>query len=165
MHSWHLLSSLLHLAALALWLGGIAFFLVAFGPAVHDLKPRAAVRALNQGRIALESVAWTGIVLLMVTGAASLMFRAQAPAGHLERNYKIVLAIKLLLFVAMLAHHSLQVFKYGPKIAALTSSADGDAAVWPEPLRAQWQKWFTLLKINAALGPIAVLLGVALVHD
>lgn len=164
MHSWHLLSSLLHLAALALWLGGIAFFLVAFGPAVHDLKPGAAARALNQGRIALESIAWTGIVLLMVTGAASLMFRSQAPAAQLERNYMIVLAIKLLLFVAMLAHHSLQVFKYGPKIAALTSAADGDAAVWPEPLRAQWQKWFTLLKINAALGPIAILLGVALVR-
>jgi putative copper export protein len=165
MHSWHLLSSLLHLAALALWLGGIAFFLVDFGPAVHDLKPGAAVRALNQGRIALESVAWTGIALLMVSGAASLMFRSQAAAAHLERNYMIVLAIKLCVFVAMLAHHTLQVFKYGPKIAALTDSADGAATGWPEPLRAQWQKWFILLKINAVLGPIAILLGVALARN
>jgi hypothetical protein len=77
----------------------------------------------------------------------------------------IVLAIKLCVFVAMLAHHTLQVFKYGPKIAALTDSADGAATGWPEPLRAQWQKWFILLKINAVLGPIAILLGVALARN
>ena len=39
MTAWHTLSLFFHLVALALWLGGIAFFLVVFGPAVHDLQP------------------------------------------------------------------------------------------------------------------------------
>ena len=163
MHDWHALSLLLHLVALSLWLGGIAFFLAAFGPAVRDLEPGAAVRALNRGRMALESVAWAGIALLMLTGVVNLILRSQATGAHLGRTYMIVLAIKLLLFVAMLAHHTLQVFKYGPKIAALSAETAANAAVWPEPLRAHWQKWFMLLKLNAALGLIVTLLGVALV--
>jgi putative copper export protein len=164
MYDWHALSLLFHLVALSLWIGGIAFFLAAFGPAVHALEPGAAVRALNRGRMALESAAWAGIALLMLTGVVNLILRSQATGAHLSRAYMIVLAIKLLLFVAMLAHHTLQVFKYGPKIAALSAEAAPNAAAWPEPLRAHWQRWFILLKLNAVLGLIAILLGVVLVR-
>jgi hypothetical protein len=77
----------------------------------------------------------------------------------------ILLAIKLFLFVAMLAHHTLQVFKYGPKIAALSAAAPSDIAEWPEPLRAHWQKWFMLLKLNAVLGLVVIFLGVLLMKS
>jgi putative copper export protein len=162
MHDWHALSLLLHLVALAFWLGGMAFFLAAFGPAVQTLEPVAAIRALNRGRVAFESIAWSGIALLMLTGVVNLILRSPATGAHLGRTYMIVLAIKLLLFVAMLVHHTLQVFKYGPKIAAVSAEA-ADGAVWPEPLRLHWRKWFMLLKLNAALGLIVILLGVILV--
>jgi hypothetical protein len=36
---------------------------------------------------------------------------------------------------------------------------------WPEPLLSQWQKWFMLLKINAGIGPIVTLLGLALIKS
>jgi hypothetical protein len=85
-------------------------------------------------------------------------------AGNLGRYYLTILSVKLLLFLAMLVHHALQVFKYGPKIAALTNDAAIAIESWPEPLRAHWQKWFVLLKINATIGPIATLLGLALVR-
>jgi hypothetical protein len=62
----------------------------------------------------------------------------------------------------MLVHHALQVFRYGPKIAALTNDAAKTSESWREPLRAHWQKWFVLLKINATIGPVATLLGLAL---
>ncbi len=120
MRNWHTLSLLLHLVALALWLGGIGFFLAAFGPAVNALEAGAAMRSLNQGRVAFEGVAWTGITLLMLTGGVNLVLRSQFTGAHLGQTYMIILAIKLFLFVAMLVHHTLQVFKYGPKIAALT---------------------------------------------
>jgi putative copper export protein len=165
MHPWHAFSLLLHLVALALWLGGIAYFLGAFGPAVNTLSPGAAIRSLNRGRIAFESVAWAGIILLMLTGGLSLVLRSQATGAHLGRAYMIILAIKLFLFVAMLVHHTLQVFKYGPKIAGLTAETPADAEVWPEPLRAHWRKWFMLLKLNAGLGLIAILLGVLLMNS
>jgi len=163
MHHWQALSLLLHIVALALWLGGIGFFLVASVPAAHALAPGAGIRALNQGRIALDGVAWAGIALVMVTGVINLVLRSQATGAHLGQTYMILLALKLLLFVAMLAHHTLQVFKYGPRIAALSADAAPDAAQWPEALRAQWQKWFLLAKLNALLGLIATLLGVLLI--
>jgi hypothetical protein len=72
------------------------------------------------------------------------------------------LSIKLFVFGAMIAHHCLQVFKYAPEIANLSAALPAGVSTWPEPLLAQWRRWFLLLKINSALGPIAVLLGLSL---
>lgn len=160
--SWYALSLLLHLVALALWLGGMVFFLVAFGPAAHELRPGIGVKTLNQGRIALEAISWAAIGLLLITGMINLASAGAGVGMAQGRFYAIMLAVKLFFFFAMLVHHCLQVFKYAPQIAALTAQTPADAMVWPEPLRARWQKWFMLLKLNAGLGPIVVLLGVAL---
>jgi putative copper export protein len=160
----HSLSLLLHLIALAMWLGGIAFFLIVFGPAVHDLKAGLGLKLLNRGRMTFELLSWTAIGLLLLTGILNLILRSQTTGAHLGQYYLTILSLKLLLFVAMLVHHALQVFKYGPKIASLTDQAAITTDSWPEALRADWQKWFTLLKINATIGPIATLLGMALVR-
>ena len=165
MTPWYAVSLLVHLFALALWLGGIAFFLIVFGPAVHELKPGAGIRILNHGRMAFEALSWVGIALVMITGMTNLILRNQMSGAYLGQYYMVVLATKLFLFVAMLVHHSLQVFKYGPKIFALTAQVGDEAALWPETLRSDWQRWFLLLKINAALGPIVILLGLALVRS
>jgi putative copper export protein len=157
-------SLLLHLIALAMWLGGIAFFLIVFGPAVHGLKAGLGLRLLNRGRSTFELLSWTAIGLLFLTGILNLVLRTQMSGAHLGEYYLTILSVKLLLFLAMLVHHALQVFKYGPKIAANTNQAAITADSWPEALRADWQKWFRLLKINAAIGPIATLLGLALVR-
>ena len=162
LESWHLLSLLLHLVALALWLGGIVFFLIVFGPAVHELPPGIGVKTLNQGRIALQAVSWAAIGLIAITGIINFLLARDAAGQARGEFYAIILSVKLFFFFAMLVHHCLQVFKYAPQIAALTAQTPADAVVWSEPLRAHWQKWFMLLKINAALGPIVVLLGVAL---
>jgi putative copper export protein len=160
----HFLSLLLHLLALAMWLGGIAFFLIVFGPAVHELKPVLGLRLLNRGRITFEVLSWTAIGLLVLTGILNLVLRSEMTAGDLGRYYLTILSVKLLLFVAMLVHHTLQVFNYGPKITALTNDSAMTIDSWPEPLRSHWQKWFMFLKINATIGPIAALLGLALVR-
>jgi uncharacterized membrane protein len=162
MTSWHTFSSFLHLVGVVLWLGGIAFFLVVFGPAVHDLHPRIGMRTLNQGRISLEAVSWAGIALLVMTGIINCVLRTQAMSAPQDNFYWIVFGVKLLLFAAMAVHHGLQVFKYAPKIASLTTQLPAGTHSWPEPLLTYWRKWFLLLKINAALGPIVVLLGLAL---
>ena len=160
--SWHLLSLLFHLVALALWLGGTFFFLIVFGPAVRELPSGIGAKILNQGRSALDAVSWAAIGLLMITGIINLVLTNPATGAPRAESYTVILSVKLFFFFAMLVHHCLQVFKYAPQIAALTARTPVDAVVWPEPLRAHWQKWFMLLKINAALGPIVVLLGVAL---
>src|SRR3990172_7951866 len=162
MTGWHNLSLLLHLGALALWLGGNVFFLVVFVPAARQLRPGAGVRTLNRGRIAFEAVSWAAIGLLAITGIINLLPDDRATGALRGDVYALALAFKLFLFGAMLMHQGLQVFKYAPKIAALTAQTPADAAAWPTPLTALWQKWFTLLKIKATLGPVAVWLGLAL---
>jgi uncharacterized membrane protein len=161
MTSWYTLSLFFHLVGLALWVGGIVFFLVVFAPAAYDLQPGAGIRTLNHGRISLEAISWVGIALLLMTGIINLILRNQESSTPQGNFYTIVLSVKLFLFVAMVFHHCLQVFKYGPKIAFLTAQLTVTDS-WPEPLLTHWRKWFLLLKINAALGPVVTLLGVAL---
>ena len=163
MSPWYTVSLLFHLIALALWLGGMAFFLVVFAPAVHELKPGIGIQALNQGRISLEALSWPAIGLLSVTGVINLILRDQATGAPQSEIYLITLSVKLVLFLAMLVHHCLQVFKYAPQIASLTAQTPAESSSWPEPLRSVWQKWFVLLKINAGLAPVVTLLGLALV--
>lgn len=161
---WVSISLLVHLVAAALWLGGIVFFLVVMGPAVQELESKIAIRTMNQGRIGLEIISWGGIGLLLLTGIFNLVARIQAGAT-LDGAFGILLGIKLFLFVAMTVHHCLQVFKYAPQIAHLTGTLPPGTTGWPEPLLSHWRRWFLLLKINAALGPIAVLFGLTLVNN
>ena len=134
--SWYALSLLLHLVALALWLGGMVFFLVVFWPAALKLSPGIGVQTLNQGRIALETLSWTAIGLIAITGIINLMLASDGAGASQGEFYTITLSVKLFFFFAMLVHHCLQVFKYAPPIAALTAQTPAETMVWPEPLRA-----------------------------
>lgn len=162
LNGWQSLSLLVHLVAVALWLGGGVFYLIVFGPATHELRSGAGVKVLNQGRTAFETVSWAAIGLLMITGIINLIWAGGKTGPAHGEFYTIALSIKLFLFLAMLLHHCLQVFKYAPRIAALTAETGTEAASWREELRGYWQKWFLLLKINVGLGAIAVLLGLAM---
>ena len=132
------------------------------GPATRDLEPRIAVAMLNRARVGLEISSWIAIGLLLVTGIANLLLRAPRGTIPLDESYGILLMIKLFVFGAMVAHHCLQVFKHSPEIVRLATDLDPRSGEWPEPLLSRWRRWFLLLKINAALGPLAVLLGLAL---
>ena len=164
MTAWHTFSLMLHLIAFAVWIGGMVFFLVVLGPAVYELEPGTAIRTLNRGRSGLELISWIAIGVLIATGIANLALRnpITAPPGN---AYVILLAAKLFVFLAMTVHHFLQDFKYAPRIAAQTADVLPDAGAWPEALLADWRRWFMLLKLNATLGPVAVLLGLALVKS
>lgn len=161
---WQLISFALHLGGIALWLGGMVFFLVVLGPAVDQLEAGVAIRILDRGKKKFEAIGWTGISVLALTGVWNLILRQTSGHGTGE-FYTIALAIKLIMFGAMVYHHALQVFKYSPSITAMTAATSEDALSWPQPLRAQWQKWLTLLKINAALGPIATVMGLVVLKS
>jgi putative copper export protein len=165
MTAWAALSTMVHLIAIAMWLGGIVFFLVVSGPAVHELEPNIAIKTMNQARIGLENLAWIAIGLLLLTGIVNLLARLPPTGSMFSRAFAIVLSVKIILFGAMVLHHGLQVFKYAPTIAQLTADLPRGLNAWPEPLLSHWRRWFLLLKINAALGPIVVLLGLALVKN
>jgi putative copper export protein len=158
----HSLNLWLHLISLAVWIGGIGFFLFVFAPGVHSLPAGPAIQVLDKGRKSLQTLSWIAINLVLVTGVFNLAVRGVATGFQFGPGYYPILAIKLFLFLAMVFHHSLQAFKYAPLLASLTSQATPDTQSWPEPLLSLWTKWFTLLKINAALGLIVLFLGLAL---
>lgn len=164
MTTWHTVSLLLHLVAFAMWIGAMVFFLIVMGPAVHEMEPGIAIRTMNRGRIGLEAISWIGIGLLFLTGIANLALRNPAAAAP-GSVYMMLLGGKLFVFLAMTVHHCLQVFKYAPAIARQTATIDPGATVWPDALLSDWRRWFTLLKLNAGLGPLAVLLGLALTQS
>ena len=161
MTTWYTVNLLVHLVAFAIWIGAMVFFLIVIGPAVHEMEPNIAIRTMNRGRIGLEAISWIGIGLLFATGIVNLAVRnpANATSGG---AYMLLLGAKLFVFMAMTVHHCLQVFKYAPRIARQTAALNSSATVWPEALLSDWRRWFVLLKLNAGLGPLAVLLGLAL---
>jgi uncharacterized membrane protein len=165
MIAWQTLSLMFHLIAVTLWIGVIVFFLVVLGPAVYELEPRIAIKTLNRGRIGLEIISWIAIAVLLLTGMFNLLARLSIMATPTSESYAIMLGVKLFFFGAMVVHHCLQVFKYAPAISSLTAQLPPTLDSWPEPLLSYWRRWFLLLKINAALGPIVVLLGLNLVHS
>ena len=144
------------------WVGGIFFFLFVFGPAVHALPPAIAIQTLDRGRRLLQFLSWIAIHLAILTGVVNLLLRAVPTGFSLGPGYSWILALKLFLFLAMLLHHSLQAWKYAPKLAALTAQTAADVQAWPESLLSHWKRWFVLLKINATLGLIVLLLGLGL---
>jgi len=161
MSTWHTVSLLLHLVSFAMWIGAMVFFLIVMGPAVHEMEPATAMRTMNRGRIGLESVSWIAIGLLLITGIANLAMRGPA-ITETGNVYIVLLSGKLFLFLAMTVHHCLQVFKYAPRIAEQTAAISAATTAWPETLLSDWRRWFMLLKLNAGLGPVVVLLGLAL---
>ncbi|MEK7209793.1 MAG: hypothetical protein AAB070_00080, partial [Candidatus Binatota bacterium] len=100
--------------------------------------------------------------LLLISGFFNLIFRGAEGGFQFGSLYYSILAIKLFLFLAMIFHHCLQAFKYAPEIASLTAQTTQDVQAWPEPLLAHWKRWFLLLKINATLGAVVLLLGLGL---
>jgi uncharacterized membrane protein len=162
MTTWYTVSLLLHLVAFAMWIGAMVFFLIVMGPAAQELEPGIAIRTMNRGRIGLESISWIAIGLLFASGVANLALRPPTSVAP-GSAYMIMLGAKLFIFLAMTVHHCLQAFKYAPRIAEQTAAIDLAATEWPETLLGDWRRWFTLLKLNAGLGPVAVLLGLALV--
>jgi putative copper export protein len=157
------LATLIHIIAVALWVGAMVFFLVVLGPCVNALEPRIAIQTLNRGRIGFETISWIAIGLLLLTGVFNLLQRLSVSTAVTGEFYTVILTIKLFVFGAMLAHHFLQTFRYAPAIAKLTTELPESSNHWPEALLGQWRRWFLLLKFNAALGPIAILLGLNLV--
>lgn len=146
---------------MAMWIGAIVFFLIVIGPAAHEMTPSVAIRTMNRGRMGLETLSWIGLGLLLLTGIANLAARDPS-AGASGGAYAALLGAKLFIFLAMAVHHGLQVFKYAPRIAQHSAAVAETATDWPESLLSDWRRWFLLLKLNAGLGPVAILLGLAL---
>ncbi len=156
---WAVAALWLHVLAAMIWVGALAFFGVAFVPAARALAPDEAIVAFERGRRALRTLSWIAIQLLLVTGGLNVYFRLRA-GGDPGAFYIWTLAVKVLLFGAMVFHQSLQAFKYGPRIAAAAECGETEAQ--SAALRENVARWTSLLNINTAIGLVVLLLGILL---
>ncbi len=154
------LNQWIHIISLSLWIGGIIFFLFVFSPAARSLPPRPGMDVLNRGLRYFQTFSWIAISLMLITGTVNFVLRGDAAGFALGPSYYLILGTKLFLFLAMVLHHCFQVFKYAPRIASLRDPTEPHKPTWPEDLLSQWRGWLVLLKINAALGPIVLLLDI-----
>jgi putative copper export protein len=127
----------IHATAAALWIGACACFVIAglaLTPGTDDHKNFVARSAPKIDRLAMLSAA-----LLLLTGLVNLAQAAISRRFAFSTAFTTVLAIKILLFIAMLA-----AMRASMKIGAMNQTLKAHAAV-------------------VAMGSIALLLGLWLI--
>jgi putative copper resistance protein D len=127
---WHFLSDILHLLAAGAWLGAmLALVLIARG-----LVDEARIRSLA---FAVRRFEWVGaaiVLTLSITGVVNYLFIVGPRLDEvLLGTYGMLLAIKVLLFAAMLALAALNRFHLGPALAQ--ALRDGQHVVAVNALR------------------------------
>jgi putative copper resistance protein D len=127
---WHFLSDILHLLAAGAWLGAmLALVLIARG-----LVDEAHIRSLA---FAVRRFEWVGaaiVLTLSITGVVNYLFIIGPRLDEvLLGTYGMLLAIKVLLFAAMLVLAALNRFHLGPALAQ--ALRDGQHVVAVNALR------------------------------
>lgn len=138
------LLKLLHLAAAVIWLGGMAFVLIALRPvAIVQLPPPARLKLLAAVMGRFFIAVWVSIGTLLLTGGTMLasVNMAQAPLG-----VHLMLAIAVLMIVVFTWLYS------APYQRLLTAVGADD---WPQAGR-QMARIHPLVVLNFVLGCLAV---------
>lgn len=134
----------LHLAAAILWMGGMAFMLIALRPAVHaQLQPPQRLPLMLQVMRRFFALVIASIAVLLTTGTSLL---AQLPPEQTPRGWHVMAGLGLLMMLVF-GH----VF-FAPYRRARAAVAAQD---WPEGGR-RMNQIVRLVKINFALGWVAI---------
>ena len=147
-------ASWLHLIATVAWIGGIAFILFIAMPSAKKVLGLEASKLMGEISKRFTPVANYSIGLLVLTGTimAVINYRTSAHATP-EKNWSIVLAVKLILVLSMIIIHFYRGWILAPKIIGTET----------EQKRAAMQKLsINLVKTNFGLG-LAVLLLSAMI--
>jgi uncharacterized membrane protein len=164
MSALYLFSVWLHIVAVVVWLGGMAFFALVIVPVTRREEFRAHAPALvHASGILFRPVGWICLALLLATGVVHLYYRGGWPtlsSGAFWRSPQgTILGLKLVLFALIVALSAVHDFIIGPRA---TEAGRLDPAS-PEARRyARLARWFGRLNLLLALAAVA--LGVMLVR-
>lgn len=113
----HLLATALHLLAAGIWLGALVMFLV--------MSARARTSEIDRGTLVASLMRFHGVgtmvvVTLALTGSVALLMIAgwPLPAAAFQSSWWWLLALKLVVFVAMLGLAAANRFRLAPGLAA-----------------------------------------------
>ncbi|MGQ9632179.1 MAG: CopD family protein [bacterium] len=163
MNVYYVIIAWLHLLATVIWIGGMAFYVLVLIPSLAAIDPPQRGRLLGVLIKRYAPIAWGSVILLIVTGVLITVNRAALDALSRTAPYRIVLAIKHVIVLAMVAIGAITSFVIGPKLMAPppkpeeASSGPPPAGPPPEVMKLQ-RRSATLGNINLALGVIVLLL-------
>lgn len=131
---WHRLSNSIHLLAAALWLGALAQLLTGILHRYRGGLRDSGLRDSAAMTLELSLFARSGsviVLLLLVTGIINLLLIAgwPLPEGAIGSLWSLVLAVKLLLFAAMLGLAALNRWWLTPALEKGADPARGRAAL------------------------------------
>jgi copper transport protein len=114
---------LLHLLGNAAWLGGLLYISLVFIPALGGLGARTRARVLALGLPAFSAVALVSVTILAATGTLNATIHLTSITQFLTTAYGRTLAVKIELFLVMVAISTYHAFFLRPRLAqALTQS-------------------------------------------
>jgi uncharacterized membrane protein len=140
----------IHLVASVIWIGGIAFVLfIAIPKAKQVLGAEASKLMVEFGKRFTLLVNYS-IAFLALTGIALISLNRAPLAGEIFEKRWMIIAIKHIVFLAMIIIHFYRGLVLAPKIGKAASSAE----------KANLQKLsLSLVKVNFGLGLITLLLS------
>jgi len=119
----HLAADAVHLAAAAIWLGGLIPLLLLLRPSLPLTPPERYVMVRRFATLAAWSVA-----LLVLSGLVNTWFMTNSFRDLIGTDYGDLLLVKIALFVVMLGFAALNRFRLTPRLGAARTG--GSQALW-----------------------------------
>ncbi|HEV2457201.1 MAG TPA: CopD family protein, partial [Ktedonobacterales bacterium] len=114
---------LLHLLFEATWIGGLLYISVVLLPALKALPPQHRARVLALGLPEFGAAAIVSVVALTLTGSLNATIRLTSVQQLLTTTYGRTLAVKIELFLIMVAISAYHAFVLRPRLAAALTAA------------------------------------------
>lgn len=116
---------ILHLLCEAAWVGGLLYIGVVFLPVLRALTPDRRARVLALGLPRFGAVAIVGALILAATGSLSTTIHLTSISQFLTTTYGRTLAIKIEIFLVMVAISAYHAFFLRPRLANALTAKQG----------------------------------------
>ena len=98
---------ILHVLAMALWIGHMLVWSLVTGPALKKIEPTATAELLRARSLELGGLGWPALAILVATGLYLLTLRGLGPVRGLLGEGGWPLALKLWCVLGMIAYQAL----------------------------------------------------------
>jgi copper transport protein len=144
----------LHVAAMSVWVGGVALLLLAVPAATRVLEPVDRTRLLASAITRFSTVAIAAVAALLATGVVQSILHLDSWADLVDTAFGRAILIKVAIFVALIALGAYNRRRSQPQLARLADGgeAPGRAGVaLRRALRAEVGLMVAVLAVTAAL--------------
>jgi copper transport protein len=151
--------NVVHVAAMAIWLGGLATLLLVVPRATRELEPGGRSRLLAAALCRFSQVAFIAVAAILLTGLIQAYVYVRHPGALIETGYGRAVLVKFVLLVAILvplgAYNRRRSVPRLERIAAGGESPGRAGLLLRRALRAEVAVLIVVLGVTAALASYA----------